>query len=631
MTPEPILDIESIREISVKTQSNRSFSPDDRIWVKMKRILHHNEQRNFFLLMVLSLMTAFVQSIGIASFLPFMNLLLNLNSIHENKYLSLAYMMFKFQNDKQFVIAAGIVVGLLILISNGFSILNSTIKNKYILTTTHKVSVRLLKHYLNKPYDFILQKNTSELVKGVISDTHEFSSNFLSGIIDFIINLLMMIFILALLLFVNVQVTFFIIGFFLVIYGSLTFFSKSKLKKSGIRVMNAQRDKHKYAYEALNGFKISKALGIEDYFIKRYTKSSREVQKYQLFSKILSEIPKNLVEAMVFCSLAAAIVVIIIQDRDISTIIPTMSVYVIAGYRIMPEIAKVFSSISGIIHHRPVVDRIYEELIIDNADEKEVLIHELDSPASESLTFAKSLLLDNIVFRYKRSDVVIDHISMIIPYGSVTGFAGTTGAGKTTLIDIIMGLLKPDEGGLYIDNQLIQNDNVRSWRAMIGYVPQEIFLIDDTIRANIAFGIPETSIDDDEIRKAAKIASIADFIETELPDQYHSKIGERGVRLSGGQRQRLGLARALYRDPKVLILDEATSALDGATEESVVASIHSLSNVQTIIIIAHRLNTLKPCNQIYLLEHGQIIDRGTFDSLIENNSKFRLMAKIERT
>jgi ATP-binding cassette subfamily C protein len=475
-----------------------------------------------------------------------------------------------------------------------------------------------------------LQKNSSELVKGVLSDTNEFSNNFLSGIIDFIINLLMIMFILVLLFLVNIQVTLYIIGFFVLIYGSLTFFSKSKLRKSGIRVMNAQRDKHKYAYEALNSFKISKAQGIEDFFLERYSKSSKKAQKYQLFSKILSDIPKNIVEAMVFCGLAASIVVIIIQDWDINKIIPTMSVYVISGYRIMPEVAKLFSSISGIIHHRPVVDRLYDELIVDSDESNERRLTENKLKGNNLIHFEKSISLKDIVFYYKNSDVIIDHISLEIPHGSVIGFAGTTGAGKTTLIDIIMGLLKPDEGELLIDDKRIVHENVRQWRNMLGYVPQEIFLIDDTIRANIAFGIPVEEIDDEKIRKAAQISAISDFIESELPDKYQSMIGERGVRLSGGQRQRLGLARALYRNPKVLILDEATSALDGATEESVVSSIHSLSNVQTIIIIAHRLNTLKPCNQIYLMEHGQIIDQGTFHDLIENNQKFRQMAKYDQ-
>lgn len=606
------------------------YSSDDSIYKKVHNLLHANERRNLFLLMLLSLFTAFVQSIGIATFLPFMNLLLNLNSIHENKYLNMIYNLFKFRDEMQFVVVAGIAVGLIILFSNSIAILNTMMKNRFILQSVHKISRRLLKYYLHKPYEFILQKNSTELAKTVLTDVYEFSSNYLNGIIDLTTNIMMMMFILILLFVVNVKITLLIICFFLVIYGSLSFFSRTRLKKNGLRVMNANRDKHKYAQEALNGFKISKALGIEDYFIERFSKSSQKAAKFQLFSKALSDIPKNLVEALIFCGLAAAIVVIIIQKRDIDKIIPTMSVYVIAGYRIMPEVAKVFSSISNIIHHRPVVDRLYDELLVNMDDENETVTNENELIKRESFVFNKAIKLNDVYFNYKNSDNIINGLNLSIPFGTVIGFAGSTGAGKTTLIDIIMGLLRPNSGGLYIDDTLVSVENVRKWRSIIGYVPQDIFLIDDTIRANIAFGIREEDIDDKKVKWAAQIAAIAEFIDNELPEQYLSMIGERGVRLSGGQRQRIGLARALYRDPQVLILDEATSALDGATEESVVRSIHSLSHVKTIIIIAHRLNTLKPCDQIYLLDHGQVIDQGTYDKLINDNLIFRQMAKIEK-
>lgn len=608
-----------------------SPSPDDSTITKIFNILHPRERLQLLILMLISIITAFIQSVGIASFLPFMNLVLNLQSIHESKYLSWAYNTFHFQDDMKFVIAAGICVGILILVSNFFAILNNMAKNKYILNCTHKISKRLLKHYLYKPYSFILQKNSSELVKSVLSDVNDFSNNFLNGLIDLIINLLMMVSIILLLLFVNIKVTLLIIGFFVFTYGLITFFSKSKLKMNGIRVMNANRDKHKYAYEAFNGFKISKALGLEEYFIERYTKASKKLSKYQLFNRTIAVIPKSIIEAIVFCGLTAAIVVFIMQKRDIQAIIPAMSVYVMAGYRIMPQVAAVFSSISNILHYHPIVDRLYIDMIVDSKDAEENIRLGTAVNKPNALTFKSQISLRDVVFNYQKSSNVIDHLSLDIQCGTVVGFAGTTGAGKTTLIDIIMGLLDPVSGELYVDDHLIQSQNVRDWRSLIGYVPQEVYLIDDTIRANIAFGIPEQQIDDQKVRIAAQIASINDFIESELPEHYDTGIGERGVRLSGGQRQRIGLARALYRDPSVLILDEATSALDGATEESVVSSIHSISHVKTIIIIAHRLNTLKPCDQIYLMEQGKIIDSGTFDELISKNAKFRSMAKYEKT
>lgn len=600
------------------------------VWSKANQLLHPSERRNFALLTLLSLVTAVSQSFGIASFLPFLNLAMDLNSIHENKYLNWAYQTFRFQNETSFVIVSGIVVGLLILISNFLAVMNNMVKHRYVLSVTHKMSRRLLKHYIYKPYEFILQRNSSELVKGVLSDVNEFTNGFLQGLIELIINFLMMISILALLFFVDVKVTLYILIFFTLIYGTLTALTKNRLKKNGIKVMNGNRDKQKFAYEALNGFKILKSLGIEDYFIERYTKASRKTAKYQLFSKSISTVPKSIIEAIVFCGLSVLIVIVIIQKRDIQSFIPMLSVYVIAGYRIMPEVAKIFTSISNIIHNQPVVDRLHAELIVDYQNELENIPGLNLESKIEPLTFENQLKLADIVFQYQNSGNVIDHITIEIPNGSVIGFAGTTGAGKTTLIDIIMGLLEPQGGALYVDEIKLDPRNTRNWRAMIGYVPQEIFLIDDTVTANIAFGIPPQDIDPQRVRLVAKIAAISDFIEKELPEQYETTIGERGARLSGGQRQRLGLARALYREPKVLILDEATSALDGATEESVVSSIHSLSQVKTIIIIAHRLNTLKPCDQIYLLEHGAVIDHGTYDDLVMNNEKFRQMAKIEK-
>ncbi len=614
----------------MKTEDKKNTVRPDPIWVKVYRLLHPSERRNFALLNVLSLVTAIAQSFGIASFLPFMNLAMNLNSIHENKYLNWAYQTFHFQSERNFVIVSGIVVAVLILISNFLAILNNMYKNRFILNVTYKMSRRLLKHYLYKPYDFILQRNSSELVKGVISDVNEFTNGFLNGIVELIINLLMMVSVLALLLFVNVKVTLYILVFFALIYGSLTMLTKSRLRKNGIKVMNGNRDRQKYAYEALNGFKILKTLGIEDYFIERYSQASKKTAKYQLFSKTISTIPKNIIETIIFCGLSVLLVLVIIQQRDIQSIIPMLSVYVIAGYRIMPEVAKVFASISNIIHNQPIVDRLYNELVVDSKNELQQLPYGQTRFTCEPLAFEKQLLVKDVIFKYNQSENIINQITVEIPRGSVIGFAGTTGAGKTTLIDIMMGLLQPQSGALYVDGVRLSADNARNWRSIIGYVPQEIFLIDDTVKANIAFGIQPQDIDDEKIRMVAKIAAISDFIENELPDQYNSMIGERGVRLSGGQRQRLGLARALYRNPQVLILDEATSALDGATEETVVSSIHSLSQVKTIIIIAHRLNTLKPCSQIYLLEHGQVVDHGTYDELINNNDKFRKMAKIER-
>lgn len=611
-------------------KQTRINSVNDSIVYKINHILQAKDRFKLLVLMLFSVVTALIQTVNIAAFLPFINLLMDQNSIHTNRYMKWFYTFGKFTSDTQFVIAVGAGVITLILITNGVSIVTNWMKNRFLLFCTHNMSNRLLKIYLHKPYEFILMKNSSELGKNILSDVIELTHNFLNGIVELVINSIMMFSIIALLLIVNVKATIIIFVFFGLVYGSITLISRNSLRKSGVRVMNANRDKYRFANEALNSFKILKSYGIEEFFLDRFARASKKFAKYRLYSKTISEIPKYFMDALVFCGLTAAIEISIIQGRDISAILPVVSVFTVAGYRMMPELAKIFTSISVVTHNRPILDKIYNEICIENNSEQELKNEQLNAKTAEiePLSFSSSINLSNIVFKYQQSGNIINDISLEIKNGTVVGFAGTTGAGKTTLIDIILGLLKPNSGGLYVDQTLITDKNISQWRSIIGYVPQEIYLIDDTIRANIAFGIPDKDIDDQRIRQAAEIAAISDFIENELPNEYLTIVGERGVRLSGGQRQRLGLARAIYRNPLVLILDEATSALDGATEESVIRGIHQSSNVKTIIIIAHRLNTLKSCDQIYVLEHGEITDKGNFIELFANNPEFRRRAQV---
>jgi len=273
-----------------------------------------------------------------------------------------------------------------------------------------------------------------------------------------------------------------------------------------------------------------------------------------------------------------------------------------------------------------IVDKIYEDMIEIVPPKK---LSSKPDTAKPELSFNKIIKLKNVRFSYQDSSCeVINNINLTIPKNSVIGFAGPTGCGKTTLVDIILGLLKPQKGEIIIDDTEIDDDNITSWQRKIGYVPQEIYLSDDTILKNIAFGVQDKDISYKQVQYAAQIAAIDNFIENELPQKYDTVIGERGIRLSGGERQRIGLARALYRNPEVLVLDEATSSLDGTTEEYVLKAIHSAAQSRTVIMIAHRLNTLKDCDQIYILEKGRIIGQGKYEELISKNKKFREMAKM---
>ena len=594
---------------------------------KIFSILSPRERFIFGLLLLFSFVTSFIQSISIASFMPFIDMLTNENAVFGNKYIKWIYDFLGFQDITKFSIFFGFAVAVLILVSNLTVISNLIIKNRFTLSCTYKISSRLFHGYLDRPYEFILRKNTSDLVKTIIIDVNDFSNLYLSAILDFLINIIMMLFIVGMLLFVNVGITLSIIAFFILTYGTITLFSKNKLKKNGLKVMEAGRDRQRYAYEAFNGFKITKSLGVEEYFYTLFKRSTKRLTKYQHLSKLLSAVPKNIIESILFTLVIGVLILSIYQKRDLQTLIATASVYLVAGYKLMPQISSIFAAFSNILQFRPLVDRLYDEM-------KSLYSHlELNKPQStveDNLNFHDKLVLENVSFNYSESKNILENINIEIQYGSIIGFAGPTGSGKTTLIDIIMGLLEVKEGHVYVDHNEINRFNAKYWRKHIGYVPQEVFLTDSSVKLNIAFGIPENEIDDERIKLSAKIAAISNFIENELPNQYDTLIGERGSRLSGGQRQRLGLARAIYRNPQILILDEATSALDGATEESVVTNIHTHSNIKTIIIIAHRLNTLKVCDNIYLLDQGKIAENGTYNQLIENSNRFRRLAKMDK-
>jgi ABC-type multidrug transport system fused ATPase/permease subunit len=301
------------------------------------------------------------------------------------------------------------------------------------------------------------------------------------------------------------------------------------------------------------------------------------------------------------------------QTGNFNSILPIFSLYIFAGYRLMPAIQQIYSSFTSLTFSAPALEKLYNDL----KNLKPITLNEDKS----ILPLNKSIILKNIHYNYPNtSRVSLKNINLEIPAKSTVGFVGSTGSGKTTLVDIILGLLEAQKGTLKIDEKMITKENTRSWQRSIGYVPQHIYLKDDSIAANIAFGVSHENINQKMLERASKIANLHNFVVEELPNQYQTSVGERGVRLSGGQRQRIGIARALYHNPQVLILDEATSALDNETEKAVMDSVNNLRKGITIILIAHRLNTLKNCDIIFKLDRGQIARRGTFQELDKNNN-----------
>lgn len=618
-----------------RLNSGNPFEKKPESFKMLMSLFTRREKWQISFLFVFSLLTAVIQSTGVFSMMPFINIVMNTESIQENKYLKMLYDRFQFADLNQFIVFLGVVVIGLLVVSGIMSSVTMWLKNTFVLNINYNLSHRLLGKYLSHPYEFFLQSNSSELGMNILSNVSNLGGNYLSNLLELIISTFMTLALITTLLLVDLKTTLAMFFFFGITYGGLTIIIRTRLIKSGQLVNQFNRERHRAANEALNSIKITKALNLEDYFLNRYKKAANKHSKYQSFAKLISEIPNFAMETLVFSAIIITIIVLIIRGYDIDAFIPTVSLFAFAGYRLMPALSKIFRSAITLYHNQPILEKVYHDMQV-MSDEK---IRRISKETLEQLSevenykleveFNNEISLRNIDFYYMNSDKIIDQLSLSIARNSIVGFAGTTGAGKTTLIDIFLGLLHPYSGEFRIDDVLITEKNVQSWRKMIGYVPQDIFLTDDTILKNIAFGVPDKAIDFEKAKKAAQIAAIDDFIETQLKDGYMTMVGERGVRLSGGQRQRIGLARALYRSPTVLILDEATSALDGTTEEKVLAGIHEQSSVRTILIIAHRLNTLKVCDEIYLLEKGRIIDHGNYDYLIAHNPKFMKMAKVE--
>jgi len=308
-----------------------------------------------------------------------------------------------------------------------------------------------------------------------------------------------------------------------------------------------------------------------------------------------------------------------VQKAIFVNILPLIALYAFAGYRLLPAFQQIYGSITQLKFVSPSLDAIHNDI--------KNLAPKISQKDKKNIPLNNAIELKNLHYQYPNtSRTTVKDININIPISSSVGIVGTTGSGKTTIIDIILGLLQPQKGSLEVDNIIIDKNNCDAWQRSIGYVPQEIFITDDTLEANIAFGVDKNEINQDNIIQAAKIANIHDFVMKDLPQKYQTTVGERGVRLSGGERQRIGIARALYRDPKILILDEATSALDNLTEKLVMENIRNLGDKKTIIMIAHRLSTVRDCDIIFYLENGEIKDRGTYKQLIDTSEGFK---KIE--
>lgn len=595
----------------------------DRKTLKMAwALLDKREKRQAWGVLAVVVLSAFSASVMVASILPFLTVLSEPEHIHENRILSRLYAFGGFQTDRGFLFGLGLVTIAVICAANVIQVLRVHVVTRFALMRSHSISFRLLSSFLRQPYAFFLINHSGEMGTKVLSETQQIVVQFFKPAAEGVAALFTIFALLALLLWVNPVITLSVLVVFAVIYGGTLLVTRRRVSQLGQIRAKANTDRFRIANEALGGVKDIKLLGREAAYLDMFEAPSERMADSQARVAVFSQTPQYVMQATVFAGLIVLCLVLLGDDsasgqNTMAEILPTIGLMALAGQRMIPELSKLFRSITMLTYGDAAVRTVHDDMM-NNQD-----VEALPSGPVIPLGMKWELVFENLSYRYGEGTAGLKEVSFRIGAGERIGIVGTTGAGKSTLANILLGLIFPSEGAFSVDGTPVTRDNIRSWQRSLGYVPQEIFLVDASIRENIALGVPKDRIDHARVEKAARIARIHDFVLSELDNGYDTEVGERGVRLSGGQRQRVGIARALYNDGDLIVLDEATSALDNVTETEVMRSIDGLPGDKTLIMIAHRLSTLRSCDRILVLDQGRISAFASWDDLERHNPIFQ--------
>ena len=570
---------------------------------KLNYIFKTKDRVKIALLLIMVVVGSFMELLGVAIFSPFIEIIMNPQTIQENEYLQMTYVLFGCNNSKEYLAVIAVCIIFIYIFKNVFLWIEQDCILKFSYNMQRKLSTRLLNTYLQEPYTFHLNKNVAELQRSMQEDTALFSQ-VLIHTLQLIAEITVCGVIGVYLFIVSKSITAVVVGLLIVCVGVFTTITKRFSKRLGKDAQIYKAKLYQWVNQSMGGVKEVKVLNREDYFVQNYEKYYKLYIKGLRLNKLLSITPKYVVEASCMTGLLIAIIVKMFfgQKDDIATFIPQLSVFAVAAFRLMPSVGKINEHINNILYAAPSVELIYHDLKeIEDFQKTEV-------NEEKEWKFEHQIEARNITYAYPDSEKnVLENAGCVIPKGKTAAFIGGSGAGKTTIVDIILGLLTPQVGKVMADDMNIFK-NLSTWHHQIGYIPQTIYLSDDTIRNNVAFGIMEEDINEQAVLEALDKAQLLEFIDA-LPEGLNTMVGDRGVRLSGGQRQRIGIARALYHNPEILVLDEATSALDNETEAAVMEAVEGLRGKHTIIIIAHRLTTIRNADIIYEVCDGKITEK----------------------
>lgn len=553
------------------------------MFYKIRVIFSRKQKIKFLCLACILFVGSLLEFMGVSLILPFVELVME----PEGEY------------GRERLFLTGVLLIGVYLVKNVYLLFMKYVQFRFIFNNRLELSGRLMSSYMKKPYTFHLQKNSSEVLRSVTADVNNLYELLMDGI-DLFSNLLMVGMLILFLLYMDPVITLVVV--FLLGMCSLVYFQfmRGRTQRYGRQNQTYNGRMIQAVNQAMGGIKEIKVLAREDYFVQAYVENGRRYASSLKRSQIFQQAPKYLIETVCVCGVLGVVLWKLYAGVEVQELIPQLSVFAVAAFRLLPSINQINQLLSRMLFQKVSVDRIYEDLReVEETSSKEI---------AAAFPNADKICFDHVSFRYPGSDKkILQDVNLQLPVDASIGFVGSSGAGKTTFMDLLLGLLQPDEGKICYGEMDIRENPV-GWGRQIGYIPQSIYLADDTIRRNVAFGIPDSQIEEAKVLKALREAQLLEFVEAQK-EGLDTRIGEAGVRLSGGQRQRIGIARALYQEPKILVLDEATSALDSETEEAVMEAVEGLRGTCMLLMIAHRTSTLRKCDKIYRIENGGFFEK----------------------
>ena len=577
-----------------------------KILKKMNKLLDAKQKRIMIVIVFLMLIGGVLESLSISVVIPVVSVLLDPKAVETNALLAVIYNGLHLQNVTQFTVVMLIALIGAFILKNLFLFLQNVVQLRFVYTNQFATSRRMMINFMKRPYEYYLNADTAVIQRNITSDVNNMYGLILS-VLQLVSEAVVFACLVAVLLVVDAKMIMTIAALLIVVLLLIKVVLKPIMVKAGQENQDYYSGLYKWIEQSVMGIKEIKIANKEQYFINEYAKCGfgyvNAVQKYNLFNST----PRLLIETVCIAGLVLYMMIVMLQGATVTEMIPQLTTFGMAAMRLIPSANRINNYLTSISYFEPffmgVSDHLQEEIHDEN------MVYDVEAynkkKIVEKLDIRKEIKLEDITYKYPNSEqIIFDHADMVIPIGSAVGIVGSSGSGKTTVVDILLGLLELQTGNIYADGIDVK-EHYEEWLKNIGYIPQTIFMIDSTIRKNVAFGIADEDIDDERVWAVLKEAQLDEFVRS-LPEGLDTGIGERGIRLSGGQRQRIGIARALFEDPEVLVLDEATSALDNDTEAAIMESINRLHGKKTLIIIAHRLQTIEKCDIVYRVENGKV-------------------------